>query len=66
MAGSVLTCAEIAERLKCSKSQVSKLIHGKVKGAPRLKVVHLGRRPLVREESLEEWFRKSEKCNADR
>jgi excisionase family DNA binding protein len=65
MTSTVLTCEQVAKRLNCSRAQVSKLIHGKVKGAPRLKAAHLGRRPLVREESLEEWFREAEKCNGD-
>jgi excisionase family DNA binding protein len=59
----VLTFAETAKRLKCSKGQLSKLIHGKVKGAPRLKAAFLGRKVLVREENVDEWLREAEKCN---
>jgi excisionase family DNA binding protein len=63
MASTVLTCSEAAKRLKCSKGQLSKLICGKLKGAPRLKVARIGRRVLVREESLDEWLREAEQCN---
>lgn len=61
----MLTSSEIAERLRVSKAQVSKLMNGKVKGVPRLKVIVLGRRKLVRDEALEEWCRQVEGCNAD-
>jgi excisionase family DNA binding protein len=66
MTSTVLTCQEAAERLKCSRAQLSKLIHGKVKGSPRLKAAFLGRRVLVREENVAEWLREAEKCNEDR
>ena len=61
----VLTSTDIAKRLRISKGQVSKLMNGKVKGAPRLKVMNIGRRKLVRDEALEEWCREAEACNGD-
>jgi excisionase family DNA binding protein len=64
----VLTCGELAKRLKCSKSHVSKLINGKVKGVPPLKTARIGRRPLVIEATLEQWLRdrEAQPCNGDR
>jgi excisionase family DNA binding protein len=59
----ILTCTETAERLKLSKGQLSKLINGKVPGVPRLKTARLGRRVLVREETLEQWLREVESCS---
>lgn len=61
-----LTFKEAADRLRCSKGQFSKLICGKVKGVPPLKVVRLGRRVVVREQTLQEWLLEAETCNADR
>jgi excisionase family DNA binding protein len=62
----LLVCEEVAKRLRCSKGQLSKVIQGKIKSLPRLNVVRLGRRVLVREEALEQWIREVERCNADR
>jgi len=64
-ASTLLMCEEVAKRLRCSKGQLSKVIQGKIKSLPRLNVVRLGRRVLVREESLEQWIREVERCNAD-
>lgn len=61
----VLTSSEIAKRLRISKGQVSKLMNGKVKGVPPLKVIVVGRRKLVRGEAFEEWCREAEGCSAD-
>ena len=52
-----LTLSEVAADLRCSKSHVCNLISGKVAGAPRLPVIVMGRRKLVRRSSLEEWLR---------
>ena len=62
----ILTFADTAKKLKVSKGQFSKLINGKVPGVPRLKTARLGRRVLVREETLEQWLREVEACSADR
>lgn len=59
----ILTCTEAAKRLTVSKGQFSKLINGKVAGVPRLKTARLGRRVLVREETLEQWLQEVEQCN---
>lgn len=60
----LLTCAETAKRIKISKGQLSKLINGKVPGVPPLKTARLGRRVLVREDTLERWLEEVESCNA--
>ena len=43
---SVLTIVEIASLLRCSKAHVCNLMAGKVRGAPKLTHVCLGRRKL--------------------
>ena len=62
----LFTFSDTAKKLKVSKGQFSKLINGKVRGVPRLKTARLGRRVLVREETLEQWLREVEACSADR
>jgi excisionase family DNA binding protein len=62
----ILTCGEVAKRLRLSKGQLSKLINGKIAGVPRLKTARLGRRVVVREETLEQWLRELESCNGAR
>lgn len=52
----LLTIAEVAIHLRCSKAHVSKMIHGLVTGVPRLPAARLGRRVLVRRETLEKWL----------
>ena len=49
----------VAKRIGCSKGHVSKLINGKVKGAPVLPCVRVGRRVVVIESTLEEWLKDS-------
>jgi excisionase family DNA binding protein len=50
----------VAERLNCSKSHVSKLINGKVKGVPALPYVKLGRRRGVIETTLNRYLKQRE------
>jgi len=57
----VLTVPEVAEHLRCSKAHVHNLINGKVPGIPPLPSLFLGRRRLVRRESLHEWISKNER-----
>ena len=52
----VLTVAEVAARLRCSKAHVCNAINGKVKGVTRLPAIKMGRRKLVRLESLLAWL----------
>jgi excisionase family DNA binding protein len=52
----LLTLAEVAATLRVSKAHVSKLINGRVRGTPPLPAARLGRRVIVRKESLEQWL----------
>ena len=52
----VLTIAEVAGILRCSKSHVANLINGKVPGAPVLPHVSMGRRKVVRRPWLMAWL----------
>lgn len=54
---SILTLADVAKVLRCSKAHVSNIIRNKVQGLPPLPVVRIGRRVLIRDESLSEWMK---------
>ena len=56
----ILTVAEVARRLRCSKSHVYNVINGHVKGVSRLRCIQMGRRRLVRRSTLEAWERQNE------
>ena len=57
----ILTIAEVAVDLKCSKAHVCKAINGNVVGVSRLPAICMGRRKLVRRISLERWKRDNER-----
>jgi len=62
---SVLTVAEVAEVLRCSKAHVHNLINRKVKDSAAIPSVRMGRRRLVRRASLaslEKWIEDNEGC----
>jgi len=52
----VLTIAEVAAVLRCSKAHVSNVLNGRVPGVRRLTHFSMGRRKLIRREWLEEWM----------
>ena len=52
----VLTIADVAVILRCSKAHVFNVLNGKVAGVSRLTHVALGRRKIVRRDWLEEWM----------
>jgi hypothetical protein len=52
----VLTVAEVAIRLRCSKAHVCNAINGKVRGVTPLPAISMGRRKLVRRATLESWL----------
>jgi hypothetical protein len=51
----ILTAAEVAADLRCSKAHVYNMINGKVAGVTPLPAITMGRRKLVRRSSLECW-----------
>jgi excisionase family DNA binding protein len=51
----ILTVAEVAAELRCSKAHVYKVIVGKVEGVSPLPAILMGRRKLVRRAALEYW-----------
>jgi hypothetical protein len=57
----VLTIAEVAAILRCSKNHVSNVLNGKVAGLPTLTHFVMGRRKLVRREWLSEWMERHKK-----
>jgi len=56
----VLNLAEAAAFLRCSRAHLCNVIHHKVPGVPHLPSVRIGRRVLVRRESLEQWLEEVE------
>jgi excisionase family DNA binding protein len=58
---SVLTVIEVAKELRCSKAHVHNLINGRVPGTRLLPCVYLGRRRLIRRETLTAWIEGNEK-----
>jgi hypothetical protein len=59
----LLTLREVAAALHCSKAHVSNVIAGHVPGCSPIPAVHLGRRMLVRRESLLTWIARNEHAN---
>ena len=51
----ILTVAEVAVELRCSKAHVYNAIAGKVRGITPLPAISMGRRRLVRRSALEQW-----------
>ena len=52
----ILTLSEAARILRCSKTHVQNLIAGKLPDLPPLPIVRIGRRVLIRQEALKQWF----------
>lgn len=61
----LLTLATVAKLLHCSKAHVSNVIADRVPGCPPLPAVRLGRRKLVRHESLLIWIERNERASAN-
>jgi excisionase family DNA binding protein len=51
----ILTVAEVAAELRCSKAHVYNAISGKVEGISSLPAIPMGRRKLVRRAAFEQW-----------
>ena len=56
----LLTVAEVAKELRCSKAHVHHLIAGKVPGVRPLPSLWLGRRRLILRTSFEAWLTANE------
>ena len=52
----MMTVLEVAVALRCSRAHVHNLIGGRVRGLAPLPAIHLGRRSLVRSQSLAAWL----------
>ena len=55
----VLTAKEVAEDLRCSKSQVYRLMSGDVEGVTVLPHLALGRKKVVPRSVLQQWKREN-------
>lgn len=55
-----LTLAEVAHVLHCSKAHVCNAVAGRLSGCAPIPSVSLGRRKLVRRQSLSEWIEANE------
>jgi excisionase family DNA binding protein len=56
----LLTMAEVAKLLHCSRAHVCNAIAGKLRGCRPIPSVRMGRRMLVRRESLIVWIEQNE------
>lgn len=61
----ILTAAEVATELRCSKAHVYKAIAGKIDGVSSLPAISMGRRKLVRRSALEQWKKLNETGRQD-
>jgi len=60
----LLTLAEVAKLLHCSKAHVCNAVAGRLRGCAPIPALTLGRRKLIRRETLLEWIARNEKANA--
>jgi len=58
----LLTLAEVAKLLHCSKAHICNAVAGRLPGCPPIPAVSLGRRKLVRRASLLSWIENSEQA----
>jgi excisionase family DNA binding protein len=61
----IMTVAEVARDLRCSKAHVYHAINGTISGVSPLPVISLGRRKLIRRSTLESWKRQNERASLD-
>ena len=57
----LLTVAEVAKLLHCSKAHVCNVVAGRVSGCTPIPAVRLGRRVLLRRESVLLWIEQNDK-----
>ena len=56
----LLTLPDVALLLHCLKAHVCNAVNGRLEGCSPIPAVRLGRRVLVRRESLERWLQQNE------
>ena len=61
----ILTVAEVAAELRCSKAHVCNAINGRVKGVTPLPAISMGRRKLIRRATLAAWLRRNDPSSLD-
>lgn len=61
----VLTVAEVAMFLRCSKAHVCKIINGQVSGTAPIPSISVGRRKIVRKDSLLQWMSQHEDASLE-
>ena len=61
----VLTVAEVATELHCSKPHIYRAIRGEIDGVSKLPAICMGRKKLIRCSSLERWKRENESGQRD-
>jgi hypothetical protein len=61
----LLTLADAAKLLHCSKAHICKAVSGRIQGCPPIPAVSLGRRKLIRRETLRLWIENNERVTAD-
>ena len=60
----VLTIADAAKELRCSKAQLAKVLNGQLPGVPDLPHLRLGRRKLIRRKMLYQWMAEVERAQS--
>lgn len=58
--GEILTIAEAALIMRCSKTHMQNVIQRRVANVPRLPCIRVGRRVLIRREALDRWMAAAE------
>ena len=61
----LLTLADAAKLLHCSKAHVCKAVSGRIRGCTPIPAVSIGRRKLIRRETLRLWIERNERETAD-
>jgi len=57
----LLTIKDVALMLRCSEAHICKAVAGRVRGCPPIPSISLGRRKLIRRQSLIAWLEANEK-----
>jgi excisionase family DNA binding protein len=59
----LLTVKQVAQLLHCSKAHICNAVAGRVRGCQPIPAVRIGRRTLIRRETLLAWIAQSEHAN---